>query len=109
MFDMNSDPMLVLDGNGATIIINTAFADLVGIAEEDTMGRDLLGQFVCLPDQTALTARLKTAVENDLDFIRESVELDCPGGARTYTVTGSVIAKGDESPHHVLVRFTEEG
>ena len=108
VYDMNSDPMLVLDGKGAIVIIYTAFVDLVGITEKDAVGRDLFGRFVCLPDRATLASRLRVAIQNDVDVVTESAELVVPGGARKYTVTCRAVEKDAESAFRVLLRFTEE-
>ena len=108
VFDMSPDPVLVIDGAGEALIFNTAFAGLLRITEEGAAGRDLLNDLICLPDRETLGSRLKSVVENDVDLITESVELDLPAGLRRYTVTCRVIGKDDESPYHVLVSFAEE-
>jgi two-component system CheB/CheR fusion protein len=108
IFDMNGDPMAVLDEDGKMLIANTAFSELGDITQEDVKGTDMLGFHSGITEQTDLNSKLKTALEKSTDFKTQPFEIESPKGKQSFTILGRVIKKDEDFPYRVLLQFEKQ-
>ena len=106
LFDMNPDPMAVLDEDGKVVIANTALSGRMAIPQEEIEGTDLLG--TSQTSNAVQSAELKAAVEEGRDFTLRGFEMNTPDGKERFTVAGGIIRKDEHTPYRILLRFTTE-
>jgi two-component system CheB/CheR fusion protein len=109
IFDMNSDPLVVLDQAGKMITANSAFADTMEIPPEESKGMNIFKIHHRLPGWTDLAAKLKEALEKGEDF---EINPGRPSSSKVkgaYRVMGQIIRIGDDWPYRILLRFAKDG
>ena len=105
IFDLNSDPMVVIDENGKMVIANTSFSDTFGIAQtnlEKITVKDLNG---LLPGQINLDALMQSNLETGKDFTTSAFKLNLSNQTQTYSISGRCILKNQDYPYHILLQF----
>ncbi len=107
-FDLNPDPLVVLDREAKMVIANSVFAKVMKIAPDEVEGMDVLKIKNGLIGRSDLKAKLKVALENGKDFQVVASGKTQSAGIEKYIVTGRVICADDERPHQVLLHFTEQ-
>jgi PAS domain-containing protein len=108
VFDMNQEPMTVLDNKGRVVIVNTVFSELLNVAEKKVNGLDLLSAQPSSLDAIDLSSKLATALKEDKDFTTRPFEMTPPGGIRRFVIRGRVIKGGDDDPYHILLQFVKQ-
>jgi two-component system CheB/CheR fusion protein len=108
LFDMNPDPMAVLDGNGRVVIANTALSGRLHIAPDDIRGVDLFVAESGMLNAESLTPALKTALAAGKDFSVQTLEMETPNGKERFAVSGRIMRKDGNAPYQILLRFTAE-
>ncbi len=106
-FDMNDDPMAVLDAGGRIVVANTAFSRLTGVSQDDVGGADPLAVQNDLLNQADLAPKLNAALDEGEDFDAE-FETSADDGKRRFVVTGRIIKKDEDFPCRILLRITEQ-
>jgi two-component system CheB/CheR fusion protein len=108
VFDMNSDPMAVLDNKGRMVIVNTAFSELLNIAEKEVNSLDLLSAQPSSLEAIDLGSKLETALKEDKDFTTRAFEMKSPGRNQRFVIHGRVIKGGDDYPYRILLQFVKQ-
>jgi two-component system CheB/CheR fusion protein len=105
IFDMNSDPMVVLDENGKLIIANTVFSDVLNIPQTDIEKMDIskLNRFI--PKQISLKPMLKTALTEGDEFKTKDFVLNSSNNTQKYSIHGRIILKNQNFPYRILLKF----
>ncbi len=103
VFDMDPDPMAVLDDGGGIVIANQALSRRMTIAQEEIEGTDLLKVF-----NSVQSSELKAALEEGRDFTLRGFEMNTPEGEEIFTVAGRIIRKDENTPYRILLRFKAE-
>jgi two-component system CheB/CheR fusion protein len=81
-FDMNPDPIAVLDSQGRIVIANTQLSELFGIAQNKVNDMDFLSVLPGTFDAIDLKSELKTALRKGKGFSTRLVELKSPEGSQ---------------------------
>lgn len=105
IFDMNPDPMAVLDKDGKIVISNTGFSKLLGIAPKDLAKMEFEKMHTGIPKQQGLESKLKTALKQGKDFTIETVELKSQEEKIKYTIEAKIIKKEDDFPYRILIQY----
>jgi len=108
IFDMNEDPMAVLDARGRLVIANATFAGLMKLPEEAISGLDVLDIENGLLAATGLKSRLADAAEKKKGFQIAASEITQSDGANKYLINGRVIRADDDQPYRILLHFLKE-
>ncbi len=109
IFDMNSDPLVVLDQEGKMITANTAFADIMETRPDEIKGMDIFKINNHLMRQTDWAARLKGALEKGENFQISSGHIFPSEKTAPYLMLGQVIRPDDDWPCRILLRLVKEG
>jgi two-component system CheB/CheR fusion protein len=108
VFDMNPDPIAVLDKNGRMVIANSAFSELLNIDEKEVKGMNLLHDqpFNCGPIN--LKSKLENTLKKGEDFTTHALELKTPEGNQRFVIHGQIIRGGDDYPARILLHFVKQ-
>jgi two-component system CheB/CheR fusion protein len=109
IFDMNSDPLVVLDQEAKMVTANTAFTDMMNDRPEKINGMELFKIDNRLMKQTDLVDKLKGALEKNEDFQISSGRLSPSEKTDVYRVMGQIIRTDNDCPHRILLRFVKDG
>jgi len=107
-FDMNPDPVAVLDNQGRMVIANTELSSLLNVAQNEIKGMDLLSRQRSIFETIDLTSELKTALDNDTDFTTGSFEINSVEGSQRFALHGRIIKGSDDSPYRILLQFLKD-
>ncbi|BBO83203.1 chemotaxis protein CheR [Desulfosarcina ovata subsp. sediminis] len=109
IFDMNADPLVVLEQEGTIVLANSAFTDIVKTNPEKVTGMDIFKINSRRLWWADLTANLKGALEkrNNFEIITGKRSSSKTKGA--YRVIGQIIRLDDDWPHCILLRFAKIG
>lgn len=108
VFDMNSEPMAVLDNKGRMVIANTRFSELMNIADDKVSGLELLSAQSSILDAIDLRSKLKTALKDNKDFTTRTLQMKSPGGNQQFVIHGRIIKGGDDYPYRILLQFVKQ-
>jgi PAS domain S-box-containing protein len=108
IFDMNTDPMVVLDAEGKMDIANQAFSKLMGTKQDDISGMDIIGVLDEKTDRPDFAARIRDAVVEGSNFNTEAIAIKTPAERQIFIVEGSILKKRDGSPYRILLRLIEK-
>ncbi len=103
VFDMNPNPLLVLNGEKRVVIANTALEGLLHLPASEITGRDI---FHLLPgaQDTDLAFKLEAALQKDEDFESRAFKLQTRQEVNVYFIQGSIIRQDKEQrPYHILL------
>jgi two-component system CheB/CheR fusion protein len=109
IFDMNTDPMAVLDDQGELILANKAFARVMKVDEQNTQSADVLNIQNGLLGQTDLKLKLKDAVAHKENFQIDASQFTRPDVADRYSINGRIIQTKAGPPYRILLHFLKEG
>ncbi|MDZ7699887.1 MAG: chemotaxis protein CheB [Deltaproteobacteria bacterium] len=105
VFDMNADPMAVLDKEVRIIIANTAFSEIAELTQDELTGMDFVAARPDLSKAADLTAPLKTALEQNRDFETSAFDVKTPEGNQRFRIQGRIIKKDPQFPYRILLHF----
>jgi len=109
VFDINPEPMAVLDDQGDVMIANKGFAGLVNTEPHKICGMaadKLLEQFALPKD---LPQQLKTALKENKGFRTEPFETKGPKGMEKCFIQGNIIKQDKAFPYRILLNFKKSG
>ena len=106
-FDMNPEPIAVLDSQGRMVIANTQLSKLLGVAQNKVNDMDFLsvqpGTFRAID----LKSELKTALKKGKDFTTRPVEVKLPDSSQSFAIHGRIIKSRDDNPYRILLHFVK--
>jgi two-component system CheB/CheR fusion protein len=106
IFDINEDPMVVLDKNSCIVIANTCYSTLMDIDLKHLKGMDFIPPLKkMLSQKQDLKTQLKTAMETNKDFISDIIDFETAFGKKSYTIKGSILKKDKSFPYRILLQF----
>ena len=108
IFDMNSDPLVVLDQEGQMIIANSAFADMMKLRPDEIEGMDIFKINNRLLGRSGLKADLKAALEKGETFQISPVRKSRSEGIGACEIIGQIIRTDDNLPYRMLLRFIKK-
>lgn len=107
IFDMNADPMVVLDDDNRMVIANTAFTRLMNISQKDIVGLDILSLQNSLLEQIDLKASLKTALEKNKNFKTAAFEAKSTDGIQEYSIHSRIFRQDKDRLYRILLHFVK--
>jgi PAS domain-containing protein len=108
VFDMNTDPLAVLDSDGRIVIANAAFTALMGIAPEKVRGLELHDIQNGMTDKSELSEKLKRAVERGEDFQTDAVLPALTADKGAFQLKGRIHRGEETQPYRILLQFARE-
>jgi two-component system, chemotaxis family, CheB/CheR fusion protein len=105
VFDMMTDPLVVLDAAGKMAIANTAMSDILDIAPEQIDGLDIFGLKNKMFDQTGLKHLLTNALKSKKDFKTKSIEIKKKDKKYKFVILGQIITDDQDASYRILLRF----
>ncbi|WP_372683176.1 chemotaxis protein CheB [Desulfosarcina sp.] len=108
VFDMNPDPIAVLDSHGRVVIANAGFAELLEITEKEVNGLDLVSAELGCFASIDLKSKLQVALKKNEDFATRPFEMKSPKEAQRFVIRGRIIKVGDHSPYRILLHFVTQ-
>jgi two-component system CheB/CheR fusion protein len=103
IFDMNPDPMFVLNDNFKVVLCNTSFSKLMGISPEQVSELKITGAQSRFPKHIGLTSKLKKAMKDGKDFETKSFLLKTLEGEQRYAIYSRIIGEDYELPYRILL------
>ena len=105
VFDMNPEPMTVLDEQGKVVVANKSFSTLVNTKPDKIFGMpaDKLLHHVALPSN--LPQQLKTALSENKGFRTELFETKVSNTVEKRFIQGSIINQEKDFPYRILLNF----
>jgi two-component system, chemotaxis family, CheB/CheR fusion protein len=107
IFDMNTDPMVVIDAESKMEIANQAFSKLMGKKQDDISGMDIIDVLDKKSDRPDLASKIRNAVEEGCNFSTEAIAIKTSAEKLHYIVEGRIIKKTDDSPNRILLRLMQ--
>ncbi len=107
IFDMNADPLVVLEQEGTIVLANSAFTDIVKTSPEKAAGMDIFQINSRLPWWADLIANLNKALEKKENFEIITGKRSSSKTEGAYRVMGQIIRLDDDRPHRILLRFAK--
>lgn len=104
IFDMNNEPMAVLDQNGNMVIANTALSSAINVDQNQILGMDVLGSTATLVQQNELKTKLELALKNTQNFTLENFLIKNDH----YRVDARIINPEAGFPYRILLKFLKK-
>ena len=103
VFDMNPQPLAVVNEARAVIIANSAFGEVAGRRQEELEGA-LISDLLEAEDEEKLLSELDQAYDERGDFSVDGVRLKGAAGGR-YALSGQIVRRSAELPYRILLRL----
>ena len=108
IFDMNPEPLAVLNQEGKMVIFNTALSRLMHISPDAIEKIEAADFLTTAKDKADLNAKLKSALEKDRDFEINNFEMQLPEGEQRFTLHGRIIKGNEKFPYRILLQFKND-
>jgi two-component system CheB/CheR fusion protein len=108
IFDMDPDPLVVLDQEGKIVAASSVFADMMELPPENIKGGDIFTINNHLLERTGLKAELAAALATGANFQIRPGKTALSEKIGAYRMMGQVIRADDDLPHHFLLRFVKK-
>ncbi len=108
IFDMNPEPMVVLDDHFKAVIYNTSFSELMDVSQNKVNELDIGFFQRKIPKHTGLASKLKKAIKDGKRFETKSFVLKTSEGEQRYKIQGRIIIKDDEFPYRLLLQLIKK-
>lgn len=106
VFDLNPDPLVVLDDAGKMVIANTAFSLLMEIDQNDIQGRDIDIIQQKTKQKIGLKNKLLKALKQAENFKTVTFSMATGEAQRKFCIQGDTIQLGSNFPYRILLRLT---
>jgi len=107
VFDMNNEPLAVINQEGQLLIANTAFYGLMNVSENEVEDTDIFSLQQGSLKHTDLKDRLNKALKEGRDFRSSPFSLKSANGKRSYFVDGTIIQQESDKPLRILLHIQE--
>jgi two-component system, chemotaxis family, CheB/CheR fusion protein len=105
IFDLNPDPVVVLDENGRMIIANTALSKVMNVSPEVIEGKDIADLQTLVNVKADLKLKLKSALKQGKDFKTRAFEIKSSEGKQKYFINARMLKNIDGSKYLILLQF----
>lgn len=105
IFDMNSEPCVVLDGLGKMVLGNTAFSSLLNINQKDIKGKDTLYFLEQGMDNTFFKSEVQILIRKKKTFKTKPFSLNSSPKKQQFVIEGKKIERDTELPFRFLLKF----
>lgn len=109
IFDMNSDPLVVLDNKMNMVIANKGYTELMDVNPVDLSGLDFIKSHADISKQIRLKSELTKALKQNQDFKTQAFDVETAAGRSSYNLHGRIIETEMELPYRILLHFEKEG
>jgi two-component system CheB/CheR fusion protein len=106
VYDMNDDPLVVLDSSCRIVIANTSYSELFAIKQNDVDGADFIKMHADVSRKIGLKTKLAAALKKGEGFITKKFEVKTSTGNLNFSISGRIIEKTDDFPYRILLRFS---
>jgi two-component system CheB/CheR fusion protein len=106
VFDMSSDPLIIVDEDSVVVRANRSFRTLTQKADGEILRTYLDTVLPGATEKAALGRHLEAAFSRHEDFVALGVPLKLDDAVRIFNVRGRVIEGTAEIPNSLLLRFT---
>lgn len=103
VFDMNSDPIAVLDKNGEVVIANSALSNISDVPQKNITGMKISSLLGIQAGDYKLDSKLDTALKNAEGFSIEDITISSK--KEHFTVEARIINTKPDFPYRILFRF----
>lgn len=108
VFDMNPDPLAVLDEHCTLQIANRSFGELFDMPAQQAEGLELFALREGLLQKSDLKARLDKALADDRDFELTARVGDPSDNGRRFHIQGQIFREGKDIPYRLLLSFRKD-
>jgi two-component system CheB/CheR fusion protein len=108
IFDMNDEPMAVLDQDGNFVMANIALTSILGVSQENINGMNIYSTLKIKDDASELKLKLDNALEKSEDFIIENFAFKDKTDGSKYTIKARIKDSETIFPYKILLRFIEQ-
>jgi len=105
IFNMNADPILVIDSRGKIVIANESLASLMEDKLENVTGIDILNSSDSIFYQKSIKKELQSSLQKGKDFEIDNLEIKTSTDTQNYKVHGRIIKKSNEFPYRLYLQF----
>jgi two-component system, chemotaxis family, CheB/CheR fusion protein len=105
VFDVNDDPMAVIDARDKLVIGNTAFARAMKVDECNLQGLDVSNLKGGILGEADLASKLKTAAAKKQNFQIDASGVTRADGTDGYLINGKVIQTEDDASYRIFLHF----
>ena len=105
VFDINPEPMAVLDEQGKIVIANKGFAGLANEKPEKIAGMPAHKLLRRVPLPKDLSKQLETALNNNKGFKTDPFETTLSNKTEKFFIQGSIINQDKTFPYRILLNF----
>jgi two-component system, chemotaxis family, CheB/CheR fusion protein len=109
LFDLNPDPMAVLDENGRVIIANRALSKVMNVPPEEIVGKDMLDLQTLVNVKADLKLKLKSALKQGKNFKTRAFEIKSSEGKQKFFISSRILKNIEDSTYRVLLQFVNLG
>jgi two-component system CheB/CheR fusion protein len=109
IFDLNPDPLAVLDENGRMIIANTALSKVIEIPQEEIDGKDMLDLQPLVKITADLKTKMKGALKQGKNFKTRAFEIKSSEGKHKYFIDARLLKNNEDSIYRILIQFVTPG
>ena len=106
-FDMNRQPLAVIDQTGTIVMANTALSRLTGAARDEIAGIRLLESLNIRKQSNTKYPDLEHMLTLDTDFQTSPFVIGFKNGEVSYVIKGRVIRQNDDSPYRCLIQLVK--
>ena len=103
VFDMNHNPLVVVDNNGEISIANRAYTDIMQAPVAEIEGKNVLKGGGALSASKTALAKLTAAIKRKHAFSDLPVRIDTHTGKRNYLISGTKIVTDGKSAYKTLL------
>ena len=107
IFDMNNDPLGVVDENGRIAIANKALSGFMHISPSEIEGINMLDQQPFVFDTGDLKLKLKNALKHGKNFKTRAFEVKSSKGKQRFFINGRILGTTENSTCRIFLQFVE--
>jgi two-component system CheB/CheR fusion protein len=105
VYDMNEDPLVVLDSKYHIVIANTSYSELMGTAQKDVAGVDFIKLHADVSRKIGLETKLAAALKRSENFNTKKFEFKTSTGSLNFSISGRIIEKDKDFSYRILLQF----
>ncbi len=105
IFDMNNDPLSVVDENGRIIIANKALSEVMNVSPDEIEGMNMLDPQTFFFDTEDLKLKLKNALKRGKNFKTRVIEVKSSEGKHKFFINGQCFRSTENSTYRILLQF----
>lgn len=105
VFDLNNEPIAVLDKDGNMVIANTAMSSVIGVSQQSIQGMSVFAALGSKTGDVELKSKLDKALKDAGGFSIGDFVFAKQNGKQHYTLEAATINAEPDFPYRILLRF----